>query len=224
MKGKNVRKKRKAWDAVFDHARSQGVSEDVYKEFEQHVKLAARKDRGRLAKRPRLCADGAGPSSSDDNIVIDLDTGGSASPSEEPTATISDSGSVGGDDHEEVEEENSVDNSRPVEIPDIPVDPNDPVLKPLVFRSDVKPIELMCAILHLRRKNRFSWDATQDVFDLFRAIFVSKCPTFPCGRKNFKKKLAKHLEVSFRFVVFCLTCHEEKFSEPTDVPPKEKLW
>jgi hypothetical protein len=119
---------------------------------------------------------------------------------------------------------NSVDSGPAVEIPDIPVDPNDPVLKPLVFRSDVKPIELMCAILHLRRKNRFSWDATQDVFDLFRAIFVSKFPTFPCGRKNFKKKLAEHLEVSFRFVVYCLTCHEEKFSEPTDVPLKERLW
>jgi hypothetical protein len=73
MKGKNVRKKRKAWDAVFDHARSQGVSEDVYNKLEQDVKRAAQKDRGRLAKRPRLSTggdDGAGPSNSDDYVVI----------------------------------------------------------------------------------------------------------------------------------------------------------
>ncbi len=104
-----------------------------------------------------------------------------------------------------------------------PIDPNDPLLKELRFRRDVKAVEVIAMVLQHRKKNRMSWDSTAGVFNMFQATLEDRCPSFPGSRKNFKDKIAAFTSVSFYFEVYCIRCKHLAKRVKSFVLPKGKI-
>ncbi len=108
------------------------------------------------------------------------------------------------------------------ELGDTPPEASDGTLDTLIFRKDIKAVEVMCCLLAHRRKHSQSWHALLELFKLIDCLLEVRCPAFPTWWGALKEKLAGFTSVGFRFNVVCKHCMKVQFFFHTLSPPKKE--